>query len=298
MKRSSRILAILLSVCLIFGVVFALVASAATALVQNPTPDGAVSGGFLDFDTDTDEKKYDTYSGTWTSSMPGSQARMYVGSNWLSVHTNLLKTQTVDGRTNKYLDVTRNKFSTYSSTAFFGTAPNTLAYPNADKVLNDFYIFDIDLMASYYQYEDYEIAVDSETGVETVTATGELKTATTLDGLLPEERATAKLSYPEGMYISLDVTSYNVASDGTLSSAGTSTPKAFIISKTVTQNGEQRKVWFLRMYSASSAAYGEMQLSDTPGECKALALKLLVIEIKGADSTVKIFSVVSSLISV
>ena len=156
MKRSSKILAILLSVCLIFGVVFALVASAATVLVQNPTPDGAVSGGFLDFDTDTDTKKYDTYKNTWTSSMPGSQARMYVGSNWLSVHTNLLKTQTVDGRTNKYLDVTRDKFGTYSSTAFFGTAPNTLAYPNEDKVLNDFYIFDIDLMANYYQYEDYE----------------------------------------------------------------------------------------------------------------------------------------------
>lgn len=268
MKRSSKITAILLSICLIFGVVFALVASAATVLVQNPTPNGAVSGGFLDFDTDTDTNKYDTYKNVWTSTMPGSQSRMYVGSNWLSVHTNLLKTQTVDGRTNKYLDVTRDKFGTYSSSAFFGTAPNTLAYLNADKVLNDFYIFDIDLMASYYQYEDYENVVDSETGVETVTATGEFKTATTLDGLLPEERATAKLSYPEGMYISLDVTSYNLASDGSLSSSGsgTSTPKAHIISKTATINGEQRKMWFLRMYDASSAAYGEMQLSDTPGE--------------------------------
>ncbi len=267
MKRSSKILAVALALALLFGAVMAIVASAATTLVQNPTPNGAVSGGFLDFDTDTDTKKYDSYTYTWNSNMPGSKARMYVGANWTSVHTNLLKTQTVDGRTNKYLDVTRDEFgTTYSSTAFFGTSPNTLAYPNADKLQNDFYIFDIDLMASYYQYNDYESVIDSNTGVETVTATGELKTATTLDGLLPEERATAKLSYPEGMYISLDVTTYNVASDGTLSDAGTSNPKAYIISKTVTQNGEQRKVWYLRMTQTENANYGEMQLSDTPGE--------------------------------
>ena len=69
MKRSSKILAILLSVCLIFGVVFALVASAATAVQELNV--GTLSGGYADFDN---------YTNNSLHSNGGTQALDLVGS--------------------------------------------------------------------------------------------------------------------------------------------------------------------------------------------------------------------------
>ena len=136
MKRKIKIIAIAMSICLLFGAVFAVFSSAASP-IQSLVPAGTTTGGYLAFDGDTTNNKYDSYSGTWTSNMTGSKSRMYVASSWLSLHTNVLKTETVDGVTNKYLDITRDNasYSLSDSSTFFGLAPNTLKFENDKSIL-------------------------------------------------------------------------------------------------------------------------------------------------------------------
>lgn len=253
MKRKIKIIAIAMSICLLFGAVFAVFSSAASP-IQSLVPAGTTTGGYLAFDGDTTNNKYDSYSGTWTSNMTGSKSRMYVASSWLSLHTNVLKTETVDGVTNKYLDITRDNasYSLSDSSTFFGLAPNTLKFENTDNVLNEYYVVDFDIKADSW-------VVDNTDGTKTLYDTWD-------DVVLAGKESEAKLSYPEGMYLQLDMTAYNVASDGSLSSAGPSTPKVYFVSKTVTVDGESRQMWYLRMYSKTSTSYGEYPLSNVAGD--------------------------------
>ena len=248
MKNFRKVFAALMLVCLLCGAVLVVFSSAETA-IQNLNV-GTISGGYFDFDhiASSDASKFDT-NNTATITAEGSKGRIYVPATWPGAHSSKLRSQTVDGRTNKYLNIVYDAGDSYTSSAeaAFCLAPSSLKIDAKDSLQNDFHVLDFDIMADYYIY-----TADS----------GETKTTETLDGLTDTEKATAKLSYPEGFYVQQNFDVYNDAGGN----KGTGTPKIYIVSKTVTENGESKILWFLRMYSASSTQFGEYQLSNNPGE--------------------------------
>ena len=208
MKRSSKIPAILLSVCLIFGVVFALVASAATEAVQELCV-GNATAGYIDFDNYT-SNSYHSNGGTQYPSFVGSKGLVY-STRMATAGTVLLKSHNVDGRTNKYLDITaRDSHSDLSNYATFAlmnyNSSDTSKNPFPDFCFtkaDDYMLIDFDLKANYYFVVEEEIVTD-EGGNETVTEKV-VKYESWDDVVAAGKESEAKLSYPDKLHL---VTSY------------------------------------------------------------------------------------------
>ena len=101
MKRTSKLLAAILSLCILVGVLTAVIASAATAVQELGA--GTATGGYLDFDNYTNDSLHSN-GGTQSVNYIGSKAYIY-STRMASAGTVKINNESVDGRTNKYLNI-------------------------------------------------------------------------------------------------------------------------------------------------------------------------------------------------
>ena len=100
MKRFSKILTVVLTACLLCGIVLAIFPSAETAATVDLTPDGVTHGNHFTFDTFTSysDTNADKYTNAKESSTPGNYGKMRLDENTSKDAIVSLKSETVDGR--------------------------------------------------------------------------------------------------------------------------------------------------------------------------------------------------------
>lgn len=240
MKKSSKIISALLGLCLMIGLAFTLASSAATEAVQDLCV-GNATAGYIDFDNYTNNS-YHGNGGTQYPSYVGSKAMVY-STRIATASSVLVKSHTVDGRTNKYLDITaKDSHSDISSYAQFAL----MNYNSADTSKNPFpdfcftkpddYMFiDFDLKANYYFTVETEVAEDG-TSTEKV-----VKYETWDEVVAAGKEDEVKLSYPEGLYL----TPYFFGFSSATAMTGASSVSVYIVS-----DGEK---WYLSSNSTYSS---------------------------------------------